>query len=625
MLSDGQFALLLFGVVVIVRRWHFYRYVRPYMPVFVVAGCVHYLYSGKIEHGIGYDVLCEELSILDSVNAWFVTFSPIIAFDIRAVIKDLVVLVGVYHLCNYCTQVYNWVREMVPMGLHHFIKYCTDIAYEAIKEFPVVQDKVDEEKTKFIATIDADIKSKARVIDGGSMNYELPQTGMDQSHVLNIMKSCTQKEDEIWEKGKVSGGIYHGDRDHINFLNEAFNQYSISNPLHTDIWPSMLKYESEIISMTASLVNGGHESVCGCTTSGGTESIILAIKAHRDYYRRKANITAPEMIACTSAHAAVDKACELLNIKLIKVPMRPKTYEIDVQRVVEAITCNTVLIYSSAPSFPQGVIDPITELGAIASYYEVGLHVDGCLGGFVLPFAKRLGYDIPDFDFGVKGVTSMSLDTHKYGYALKGTSVVLYRNSNYRAAQYFLYPEWPGGFYTTATLAGSRSGGMIAQTWASMVTVGMDGYMEYARGIMDTAKIIAKGIEDTMPELLCIGGTHAMVVCIAGNPDVRVKGEVVNIHSIGDAMSKKGWSLNSLQLPASVHLCCTVRHIGRHDLFLRELRECLDEQKRLMMEVDPMDRRLHGNAAVYGLASSMPPGPVKELLTTYNNCMMDKL
>jgi len=170
--------------------------------------------------------------------------------------------------------------------------------------------------------------------------------------------------------------------------------------------------------MTAKLLDGGDEGVCGCTTSGGTESIILAIKAHRDYYRQQHGITEPEMIKCISGHPAVDKACDLLGIKLIKAPMRTDNYEVDVGAVTAAITCNTIMIYSSAPSYPQGVIDPITELGAIATYYNIGLHVDCCLGGFILPFAKKLGYDIRDFDFGVKGVTSISCDTHKVGVRL---------------------------------------------------------------------------------------------------------------------------------------------------------------------------------------------------------------
>lgn len=149
-------------------------------------------------------------------------------------------------------------------------------------------------------------------------------------------------------------------------------------------------------------------------------------------------------MCCTSAHAAVDKGCDIMGIRLIKVPMNPTTYECDLVALERAIGPNTIMLYSSAPGYPQGVIDPIRAMGQIALRYSVGLHVDCCLGGFVLPFAKRLNYDLPDFDFGVPGVSSMSLDTHKYGYSLKGSSVVLYRTKELRQAQYFKYPDWAG-------------------------------------------------------------------------------------------------------------------------------------------------------------------------------------
>ena len=216
--------------------------------------------------------------------------------------------------------------------------------------------------------------------------------------------------------------------------------------------------------MTAGLVRGGCATVCGCTTSGGTESIVLAVKAHRDLYRAR-GVTAPEVLCCVSAHAALDKACDLMGISLIKVPLDTRTYTLCVDSMRRRIGPNTILIYASAPSFPQGTIDPVAALSALAVRHGVGLHVDCCLGGFVLPFARRLGYPVPAFDFSLPGVTSMSLDTHKYGCALKGASVVLYRTPDLRRAQYFCYGAWSGSLYTTPTLAGSRSTGLVAQCW----------------------------------------------------------------------------------------------------------------------------------------------------------------
>jgi sphinganine-1-phosphate aldolase len=213
-----------------------------------------------------------------------------------------------------------------------------------------------------------------------------------------LMSKAVLLENKNWEGGRVSGSVYHGGREHQELLNKAFSLYSLANPLHPDIWPSGMKFESEIIAMTASLMTSKpleQTELCGSTSSGGTESIILAAKSHRDYYRLKSGITKPEIVACVSAHAAIEKACELLSIKLIQVPMDPKTFKCDVRAVEWAITPNTVMIYSSAPQFPQGVIDPISALSELAVRYDTGLHVDCCLGGFVLPFARKLGYDIP--------------------------------------------------------------------------------------------------------------------------------------------------------------------------------------------------------------------------------------
>jgi sphinganine-1-phosphate aldolase len=184
----------------------------------------------------------------------------------------------------------------------------------------------------------------------------------------------------------------------------------------------------------------------------------MAIKAYRDYYREKYNIHQPELICGTSAHAAVDKACSLMNIKLIKVSLDKTTYRMNIKEIENSITSNTICIYTSAPSYPHGAIDDISTISNISKKYNIGLHVDCCLGGFILPFARMLGYKVSSFDFSVPGVTSMSLDLHKYGYSLKGSSVVLYRTKELRHAQYFCYPDWTGGLFTTTTMQGSRSG-----------------------------------------------------------------------------------------------------------------------------------------------------------------------
>ena len=227
--------------------------------------------------------------------------------------------------------------------------------------------------------------------------------------VKKEMKDRTDIEDKNWTNGRVSGTVYCGETDHISLLNSVFALNSVSNPLHPDVWPSLSQYEGEICAMTANLLHGD-KSVVGCVSSGGSESIFLAVKAHRSYFKYRSY---PEIIASTTAHAALNKACEVLNIHLIQLDPDPITFRLRPNDVENHITSQTIMIYASAPNYPQGTIDPIEELGYIAKRHDIGLHVDACLGGFVLPFAKQSGFNIPKFDFEVDGVTSMSCDTHK--------------------------------------------------------------------------------------------------------------------------------------------------------------------------------------------------------------------
>lgn len=238
-----------------------------------------------------------------------------------------------------------------------------------------------------------------------------------------------EQENQIWKDGLVSGAVYGGEQSHNEMLNAVYGLYSLSNPLHPDIWPSISQCEAEVISMTSNLLNGGDTNVVGSMTSGGTESIIMAVRAHLKFYGKKRGIASPEIISGDTAHAGLNKACEMFGIRLIQVPCNEDTnYRIDAKEVEKRMSMNVIMIYSSAPSYPQGVIDPIGPLSDIAVKYGIGLHVDACLGGFVLPFARMMDYGIPIFDFEWPGVTSISADTHKYGYASKGTSVILYRN-----------------------------------------------------------------------------------------------------------------------------------------------------------------------------------------------------
>jgi glutamate/tyrosine decarboxylase-like PLP-dependent enzyme len=290
------------------------------------------------------------------------------------------------------------------------------------------------------------------------------------------------------------------------------------------------------------------------------------MKTYRDWARDKRGITKPEMIAPSTAHAAFDKAAQYFNIKIIHVPV-DADYRANVAATREAMTKNTIVIVGSAPSFPHGIIDPIQELSELARKEGIGFHTDGCLGGFLLPWAKKLGYDVPLFDFRLPGVTSISADTHKYGYAAKGTSVILYRGLELRHYQYYITTDWPGGLYLTPTFAGSRPGALSGACWAAMVTMGEQGYMEAAKRILGTAALIKRGIEE-IPALHVLGDP-LWVIAFAS--------DTLDIYAIMDYMAKKKWSLNGLQLPPSVHICVTLRHTrpGLAERFIADLKEAL--------------------------------------------------
>ena len=281
-------------------------------------------------------------------------------------------------------------------------------------------------------------------------------------------------------------------------MTEAYRKFALSNPLHPDIFPSVRKMESEIVSMVVNMHNGDR-NCCGSVTSGGSESIIMALKTHRDWARDIKGINKPEMfvfltrIVPVSAHAAFDKGAHYFDIKIVHVPVLSGG-EADINKMAAAITCNTIMLVGSTPSFPHGALDDIPALAKLAKKHKIGLHVDSCLGGFLVPFMQDAGYPLPfNVDFRIDGVTSISCDSHKYGFAPKGTSVVMYNSKQLRKYQYFQQMDWPGGVYGSPTMAGSRPGALSAGCWAAMLHFGHEGYVNATRSIIDCSRKIAAG------------------------------------------------------------------------------------------------------------------------------------
>ncbi len=380
-------------------------------------------------------------------------------------------------------------------------------------------------------------------------------TGMDRETILEQMRVMSAKENAVWEDGKCSGTMYRGNHEHYEFLNEAFGYFNHVNALQRDMCPSMSRFESDIIAMTLDMLHGeavnehdSSQTACGALGSGGTESITSAVLV----YHEKAAAERPggkqELIWPDTAHPAFLKAAHYFGVDVVVAPTDPVTTLVDVDWVRNAINENTIAIVGSAGNYPYGTIDPIDKLSDIAVEKGVCLHVDGCLGGFILPWGQRLGYDIPVFDFRLPGVTSISADTHKYGYGLKGTSVVAYRDKSLRQFQYASFLDWKGGTYISPGMAGSRSGGLIAATWASMMSLGKEGYLALAKDIFETAFAMQEVVKK-------LDGLHLM----GTNPTFcfSFTSEEFPIHLINLFMSKRGWRFNGQQYPDALHMCVT--------------------------------------------------------------------
>lgn len=479
-------------------------------------------------------------------------------------------------------------------------------AYSRLRRVAPIRRRLEAEFEGVVAGMEEAVKPYREEL---TTYRRLPGNGVDRAEVLSLMEDLADREEAGWKDGFASGAVYHGQEDHVAFLSKVIEAHSQVNPLHADLWPSATKFEAEVVAMTSSMLGAGEtaDEIVGTVTSGGTESILLAVKTYRDR-AAPGRIKRPEIVAPVTAHVAFDKAAHYFGLKMVKVPV-DETYRADVAATSGAINRNTVVVVGSAPSFPHGTIDPITELSAAAAERGVGFHTDACLGGFVLPWAERLGYPVPPFDFRLPGVTSMSADTHKYGYAAKGTSVVMYRGRELRRHQYFTASDWPGGLYFSPTLAGSRPGALSAAAWAALVSMGEDGYLDATARILETAAEIRSGVE-AVPELDVLG--DSLFVIAFGS-------EAVDIYQVMQRMSERGWSLTGLQQPPALHLAVTLRHTaaGVASRFLEDLQGSVDDVKDHPGEAG-------GVAPVYGMAATVPArAVVDDLLERYVDLLFE--
>ncbi len=431
----------------------------------------------------------------------------------------------------------------------------------------------------------------------------LPQKGMSREEVLNTLKSF-KSDDVRWQEGQLFGLIYEAGPEVEALVKEASALFLIENALNPNAFPSLVKMETEVVSNVISL-SGGDDETVGNFTSGGTESIFMAIKAARDWARHTyPRIKAPEMVVPITAHPAWNKAAHYLGLKINMTPVKGDL-RADVNAMKTAITPNTIILGGTAVTYPHGMVDPIEEIGALAEQKNLWLHVDACLGGLMLPFLKRLGYKIPSYDFSVPGVTSISADIHKYAYAPKGVSTVMYRNRDFRKFQIFAYADWSGGVYATPCLAGARSGGTMAAAWAVMHYLGEEGFMALAEKSKAATEKLIDGI-NAIPQLYVIGDPDATVFAFGSDE--------INIYELAARMAENGWHMEAQQLPPSLHMTVSPVHLSVADKFLDDLR-------RITPEVPPADAQdLSQQAAMYAMLDTMPDRSMaREFAVEYMN------
>ncbi|KAJ5896466.1 Sphingosine-1-phosphate lyase [Penicillium subrubescens] len=480
--------------------------------------------------------------------------------------------------------------------------------YSLFLRAPGVRGQVDKQVSTAIEKLETKL-----VQSGPDVNryLTLPAEGWSADKVREELNKLAGLEHTRWEDGRVSGAVYHGGEDLLKLQAEAFGQFGVANPIHPDVFPGVRKMEAEVVAMVLAMFNAPTDGA-GVTTSGGTESIIMACLGARQKAFLERGVTEPEMIIPDTAHAAFIKACNYFKIKLHRVPCPEPEFKVDVNAVRRLINPNTVLLVGSAPNFPHGIVDDIPALSRLATKYKIPLHVDCCLGSFVIAHLKKAGFPSPyeeegGFDFRQSGVTSISVDTHKYGFAPKGNSVLLYRNKAYRSNQYFIYPDWSGGVYASPSIAGSRPGALIAGCWASLMNVGEAGYINSCTEIINAARKFESAVRG-----------HPMISLhmeVVGNPMVSVvafrsKNGAIDTYDIADDLSAKGWHLNALQSPPALHCAFTLPTAKAVDQLINDVVECLEKELEKAEE-----RRRQGKAyilergetsALYGVAGSIP-------------------
>ncbi|XP_071848508.1 sphingosine-1-phosphate lyase 1-like isoform X2 [Apostichopus japonicus] len=489
-------------------------------------------------------------------------------------------------------KIFNREKDLFTTIKESFFKF--------VRSLPIIGAKIQEELDSTKSEISRNMFPLKK---GQKYLTHLPQKGMQADKLIEIVKKDYKGlETTHWENGRCSGAIYASGEENDRMMSEVFSMFVGANLLQPDVFPGPRKMEAEIVAMVCNMFKGGKDA-CGVVTSCGSESILLACKSYRELaYKR--GITKPEILMPESAHAAFVKSGKYFKMKVVKVPLDKKTFRVDFQKMKKMINSNTAMLVGSMPSFPHGACDPIQEIAKLGKKHNIPVHVDQCMGGFLTPFAGK-EFKLPPCDFSVDGVTSISADTHKYGKAPKGSSTLLYSHPKYREGQYFTYTDWSGGIYASSTMAGTRSGAIMATCWTALMSNGIDGYKQTADKVLKCRQYIEKNLHG-------ISG-----IKVFGEPGVNIisfGSDAFDIYRLGDILTSKGWHMYTLQMPAGLNLAITPLFVegSTRDDFLSDVRE---GTAKIMK--DP-SAKSEGMAAIYGMAAKIPDQAiVSEFITGY--------
>lgn len=401
---------------------------------------------------------------------------------------------------------------------------------------------------------------------------QIPLKGRSKDDIFNELKQ-RKSQDFDWHNGRAFASIYDAGEEARDAIYSAYTMFLTDNLVDPTLFPSLKDMENEVVSMCANLLQGD-ENISGTLTSGGTESCMLAVKTAKFYAKKKNPNIQAEVILPYTIHFAFLKACEYFDVKPVIIPVK-EDFRADVEAVERAINANTVLIVGSAPSYAYGAVDPIEEMGQIAKKHNLLFHVDGCIGAFVMAFNRKAGIPTPKYDFSVEGVTSISMDLHKYGYAAKGCSTLLFKNSEIRKSQFFVSTNWTGYNAINSTLLSTKPGGPIAGAWTALNYFGEDGYIQISKDTMLATEKFLNGVQE-IEGFYVLGSPKTPLISFANSK--------YDIFQIADELKAKGWflsaQLSSDVAPPNIHLTVTMAQRGKENEFLSDLKDAVEKVKK---------------------------------------------